>query len=109
MTTAKLRPAELPDWPRLMGREQAAAYLSVSPNMLDDIPVRRVRINSRILWDRLSLDDFASRLAQEAGAAPPDAMHLLDKLAAAPHAARQSSPTRAKAENRPQRQGRAPA
>ena len=64
MTTQACRsknvlPLSLP--PRGLSREQAAAYIGVSPSLFDILvkdgrmPAPK-RINSRAVWDRLSLD-----------------------------------------------------
>lgn len=54
------RPAldSLPDWPRLMAREVAAAYCGVSANNIERIfGVEPVRLNARrVLYDRLDID-----------------------------------------------------
>ena len=52
-------PVSLP--PRGLSREEAAAYIGVSPSLFDILvkdgrmPVPK-RINSRVVWDRLKLD-----------------------------------------------------
>ena len=48
--------------PRGLSREQAAAYVGISPSLFDALvkdgrmPAPK-RINSRTVWDRLQLDD----------------------------------------------------
>ena len=58
----------LPNWPRLLSREQAAAYLGIAPAALDagvadgtwpaPIPYGR-----RLLWDRRRLDEAVDTLS----------------------------------------------
>lgn len=53
--------AGLPYWPRLLSREQAAAYLGVSPGTFDKevqdgLWPAAERHGNRLLWDRLLLD-----------------------------------------------------
>jgi hypothetical protein len=59
-------PLSLP--PRGLSREQAAAYIGVSPSLFDVlIKDGRMpgpqRINSRVIWDRLKLDAAFEALA----------------------------------------------
>jgi predicted DNA-binding transcriptional regulator AlpA len=69
-------PLSLP--PRGLSREQAAAYVGVSPSLFDTlIKDRRMpgpkRINSRVVWDRLRLDLAFEALAEtDAHAADDD-------------------------------------
>ena len=59
-------PTSLP--PRGLSRAQAAAYIGISPSLFDEM-VRDgrmpepVRINSRVLWDRLQLDEAFAALS----------------------------------------------
>lgn len=59
-------PLSLP--PRGLSREQAAAYVGVSPSLFDlltkdgRMPGPK-RINSRVIWDRLKLDEAFEALA----------------------------------------------
>jgi len=62
MTTRRSPSSELPDWPRLLSRPLAAAYVGVSTGTLALVPVNPVRIGRRILYDRLSLDAFVDDL-----------------------------------------------
>jgi predicted DNA-binding transcriptional regulator AlpA len=61
-----LLPLSLP--PRGLSREQAAAYVGVSPSLFDMLikdgrmPAPK-RINSRVIWDRLKLDAAFDALA----------------------------------------------
>lgn len=58
------RDADLPWWPRMLSREQAAAYLGVSPTLFDaevaqgiwPQPIRRGAKGGRVTWDRHALD-----------------------------------------------------
>jgi len=55
---------DLPYWPRMLSREQAAAYLGVSPTLFDAEvakglwaqPIRRGAKGGRVTWDRAALD-----------------------------------------------------
>lgn len=66
MNEAPIRPA-LPDWPRLMGEQLAAAYLGIGVTMLNEkgpAPKRDADlIGNRKLWDRRDLDRWADALA----------------------------------------------
>lgn len=52
----------IPFMPRGMNRREAAYYVGVSPSFFDDLvkdgrmPAPK-RVNSRVLWDRMTLDD----------------------------------------------------
>jgi hypothetical protein len=69
MTGRRLNPAEMPDWPRFMVRELAAAYVGVSPNVFDKEvaagmwPKARLRgaKGGLLTWDRVLLDAAADR------------------------------------------------
>jgi predicted DNA-binding transcriptional regulator AlpA len=68
-------PLSLP--PRGLSREQAAAYVGVSPSLFDVLikdgrmPMPK-RINSRTIWDRLELDiSFAALPSNDASAMNP--------------------------------------
>jgi len=60
---------ELPDWPRMLGREEAARYLGVSDDVFDQEvraglwppALRRGARGGRLTWDRLALDRAADR------------------------------------------------
>lgn len=63
-------PTNLP--PRGLSRVQSAAYVGVSPSLFDELVKdgrmpRPVRINSRVLWDRLQLDQAFAALSDEGG------------------------------------------
>lgn len=61
MTAQKSDMAALPNWPRCLSREQAAAYVGVSPGTFDKEvaaglwPPGQVR-GRRVLWDRRLID-----------------------------------------------------
>jgi len=72
--------SDLPDWPRLLSREEAATYVGVSATLFDQEvaggmwpqPIRRGAAGGRVTWDRVAidkaLDTMASSMAQsEAG------------------------------------------
>ena len=70
-------PTNLP--PRGLSRVQAAAYIGVSPTLFDQMVddgrmPQPIRINARVLWDRLQLDEAFAELAskEESSAAMPD-------------------------------------
>ena len=52
----------LPLQPRGLSRVQAAAYIGVSPSLFDELVrdgrmPKAKRINARVIWDRLRLDE----------------------------------------------------
>lgn len=52
--------SRLPDWPRYLAVEEAAAYLSISANTLrTHVPVTPVRIGGCVRYDRKKLDEYA--------------------------------------------------
>ena len=59
--------------PRGLSRVQSAAYIGVSPSLFDQMVddgrmPQPIRINARVLWDRLQLDEaFAGLAAKEEG------------------------------------------
>jgi hypothetical protein len=53
----------LPDWPRLMGEDMAAAYVSLSATTLREKGPAPARLGKRRLYDRHVLDSWADRLA----------------------------------------------
>jgi len=71
MPRATALPSNLP--PRLIGREAAAAYVSVSPNMFDQMvddgrmPNAKRLGDRRIAWDVRELDAAVDHLPAEAG------------------------------------------
>lgn len=56
------RPA-LPDWPRLMSIDTAAAYFSLSVNTFRSLGIAPIEHGRRVLYDRRSLDIFADHMA----------------------------------------------
>lgn len=58
MTAAKIKPGDLPNWPRLLSREMAAAYVGVSPNAFDAFRIPALKIGTRRLYDRIALDQW---------------------------------------------------
>lgn len=62
-------PTSLP--PRGLSRVQAAAYIGVSPSLFDAMVKDKrmpppLRVNSRVLWDRLQLDEAFAALSHSA-------------------------------------------
>lgn len=55
----------LPEWPRLMSIEQAAAYIGLSPTTLRERGPEPKRVGSRVLYDRKDLDRWADRLGDQ--------------------------------------------
>lgn len=54
----------MPHAPRLLGAEQACAYLGLkSRDGLNSVPVRPVRIGTRVLWDVRAIDAWLDQLA----------------------------------------------
>lgn len=51
--------------PRLMPIPEAAAYLGVSEATLRGLPIQRRLLGRKRLYDRLSLDEYASSLPSE--------------------------------------------
>jgi hypothetical protein len=62
MARHRARPVLLPDWPRLMPIELAAAYLSRSVSTIRDRGPTPKRDGRSILYDRNDLDRWADRL-----------------------------------------------
>lgn len=52
----------LPDWPRLMREEMAAAYLGISSSMLRERGPASKHIGRCAVWDRRDLDRWADVL-----------------------------------------------
>lgn len=81
------RPA-LPDWPRLMGERDAAAYLSIGTTTLRERGPAPKKIGARTIWDRRDLDRWADALdgqpltpAEERAEADDVERRFLDKRA----------------------------
>lgn len=53
----------LPDWPRLMREDHAAAYVGISGSMLRDHGPAPKHIGRCAVWDRRDLDRWADALA----------------------------------------------
>lgn len=58
-----LERSALPDWPRLMSVELAAAYFSVSVNTFRSWGIPPLEQGRRVLYDRRNLDRYADHLA----------------------------------------------
>ena len=74
MASPKPALAEMPNWPRLMSEEQAAAYVSLSLNTfradVGRIWPEAIRIGRRKLYDRLVLDRAVDDLSQNENGPP---------------------------------------
>lgn len=64
--SAKAKDLEhLPDWPRMLSRDQAAAYCSLSPNAFDDhirTLMDEIHLGRSVRFDRLKLDKIIDSL-----------------------------------------------
>jgi predicted DNA-binding transcriptional regulator AlpA len=54
--------------PRGLSRAQSAAYIGISPTLFDELVKdgrmpQPIRLNSRVLWDRLQLDEAFAALS----------------------------------------------
>lgn len=63
-------PSSLP--PRGLSRVQAAAYIGISPTLFDALVndkrmPKPKRINGRVVWDRLELDEAFAALSDDCG------------------------------------------
>ncbi|AWJ86303.1 hypothetical protein TSH58p_22545 (plasmid) [Azospirillum sp. TSH58] len=81
MTAKRSDLAGLPFWPRMLSREQAAAYLGVSDRMFDQEVAAGIwprgiprGTGKRLTWDRHLIDRFADALSglDEGGAYEDD-------------------------------------
>src|SRR3546814_8487549 len=54
--------AALPNWPRLLRRQDAAAYLGIGVSMLDEHGPSPKRLGRRVLYDIRDLDRWADAL-----------------------------------------------
>jgi predicted DNA-binding transcriptional regulator AlpA len=63
MTTRKFTLTEMPDWPRLMSLQTAAAYVEMSPNAFSQLPIKPRRVGSRVLYDKRDIDQWADDLS----------------------------------------------
>jgi len=59
---ARLDPANMPDWPRLMRESLAAAYLGIGASTLREHGPKPRKFGSRTLYDRRDLDRWADAL-----------------------------------------------
>lgn len=86
--------AELPFWPRMLSREEAARYLGVSDDVFDQEvrsglwppAQRRGAKGGRVTWDRIMLDkaaDRASGLEEVAGPVAAGPAHSEEEAARA--------------------------
>lgn len=64
------RPSVLPQNlpPRLLSREQAAAYMGISVSLLDrliedELAPKGIQLRGRVVWDRKRLDEYIDRLS----------------------------------------------
>ncbi len=71
--------AALPDWPRLMPLDTAAAYFGVSANTFRSLGIVPRNIGARVLFDRRDLDLFADRLGNQPLAAD-DRQRAMDNV-----------------------------
>ena len=55
----------LPKWPRLMGEELAARYLSIGEKLLRERGPKPRKVGRRTLYDRLDLDRWADQLCDQ--------------------------------------------
>lgn len=71
MTARRLAITSMPYWPRFLSRDQAAAYVGVSPNVFDaevvsgvwPRPMKRGERGGHLTWDRSLLDSAADHAA----------------------------------------------
>jgi hypothetical protein len=73
--TRRLAPSELPDWPRRMAAQLAAAYIGVSPSkFLAGVKAGRypagVEDGGNRLWYRSDLDRWLDQARDQAAASP---------------------------------------
>lgn len=66
--------ADMPQWPRLLSEEQAAAYVGVSVNMfragVGTLWPKAIRIGRRKLYDRLALESAVDELSPRKSESP---------------------------------------
>lgn len=55
----------LPDWPRLMAVDLAAAYLGIGASTLRQRGPQPKKLGTRTLYDRTDLDRFADALGEQ--------------------------------------------
>lgn len=79
MTSPRLPPESLPDWPRFLSRPLAAAYLGIGEQFFTEVvTVAPVALGGRKVWDRRALDAWADAKAAEAARNGGDWVELLD-------------------------------
>ncbi len=62
--SAALDMSRLPDWPRMMSRAVAAAYVGVSENhFAAHFPIQPVRLGKRKLYDKSEIDSYLDNLS----------------------------------------------
>ena len=66
MSDPKLRPHQMPGWPRMLSVELASAYCGLSPNAFrqavqEGVWPHPINIGRRLLWDRSGLDQAQDR------------------------------------------------
>ena len=78
MTETKPSPADLPNWPRLLSEQLAAAYVGLSINAfrarVGRLWPRAIRIGKRKLYDRAAIDRVVDDLAEPDEECPTDAV-----------------------------------
>ena len=78
MASPKPALADMPNWPRLMSEEQAAAYVSLSLNTfragVGELWPKAIRIRRRKLYDRRALDRAVDALAPATSDSPSQAI-----------------------------------
>jgi hypothetical protein len=83
MSTRRADIAACYGWPRALGREEAAAYVGVSPTHFDrfigNVLPGPFSIGGRKLWDRKALDLAIDRLSGRPQLDVNDAVAKLDK------------------------------
>jgi Fe-S cluster biosynthesis and repair protein YggX len=72
------RIADLPDWPRLMGADMAAAYVSLSATTLREKGPAPKQLGKRRLYDRIDLDRWADRIGGQPLTVPEQRAEALD-------------------------------
>ena len=76
MASPKPALADMPNWPRLMSEEQAAAYVSLSLNTfragVGELWPKAIRIRRRKLYDRRALDRAVDALSPRESLSPKE-------------------------------------
>lgn len=69
----------LPEWPRLLSEDQAAAYCGVTAETFRrHVPVTRRRLGRRVLFDRHEIDRWLDQADDGGAAVSPDLGSLFD-------------------------------